>query len=484
MVKATLLVLAVALVAHLTAQEAPAPAKPPRALSISNKRWAGDLDKLIERRMIRVLVPYSRTLYFNDKGRERGLTATAVREFEEYLNKNYSTAKRPITVYLVPTTRDRLLQDVANGFGDIAAGNLTVTPSREQIVQFAVWPDRKVKEVIVTGANAPPVASLDDLRGRIVHVRKSSSYYESVVALNERNRKQHAPEVQLRLGPDALEDEDLMEMANAGLIDNLVVDDWKAKVWSQILPNVTVHDGLYVRDEGRIGWAIRKDSRQLSLALQEFFTNVAPVRQPYAYRLTQVMKQVKQINNPTQSADWKRFQAVVTLFRRYGDRYGFDPLMLAAQGYQESTLDQSKRSRVGAIGVMQIMPATGAEMKVGDIKTTEANIHAGAKYMDQLMSKYFSDAHFSEGNRPLFAFASYNAGAGAIARMRREAAARRLDPDKWFNNVELVVAEKIGMETTTYVRNIYKYYVSYKLTLEAQEAAGRAREAVAGKGGQ
>ena len=484
MVKATLLVLAVALVGHLAAQEAPAPAKPPRALSIANKPWTGDLDKLIERRMIRVLVPYSRTLYFNDKGRERGLTATAVREFEEYLNKNYSTANRPVTVYLVPTTRDRLLQDVANGLGDIAAGNLTVTPSREQIVQFVVWPDRQVKEVIVTGANAPPAASLDDLRGRAVHVRKSSSYYESVVALNERNRKQHAPQVQLRLVPDALEDEDLMEMANAGLIDNLVVDDWKAKVWSQILPNVTVHDDLYVRDEGRIGWAIRRDSRQLSLALQEFFTNVAPLRQPYAYRLTQVMKQVKQIHNPTQSTDWKRFQSVLTLFRRYGHRYGFDPLMLAAQGYQESTLDQSKRSRVGAIGVMQIMPATGAEMKVGDIKTTEANIHAGAKYMDQLMSKYFSDAHFSEGNRPLFAFASYNAGAGAIARMRREAAARRLDPDKWFNNVELVVAEKIGMETTTYVRNIYKYYVSYKLTLEAQEAAGRAREAVAGKGGQ
>src|SRR4051794_40299895 len=190
------------------------------------------------------------------------------------------------------------------------------------------------------------------------------------------------------------------------------------------------------------------------------------------------MQQVKQLQDPTQSADWKRFEQTVSLFRRYGERYGFDPLMLAAQGYQESQLDQAARSHVGAIGVMQIMPATGKQMNVGDIRKVESNIHAGAKYMDHLMEDYFADAHFSAGNRPLFAFASYNAGPGTISKMRREAAKRGLDPDKWFNNVELVVAEKVGIETTTYVRNIYKYYVSYKLTLEAEEARQKARDEV------
>ena len=123
---------------------------------------------------------------------------------------------------------------------------------------------------------------------------------------------------------------------------------------------------------------------------------------------------------------------------------------------------------------MQLMPATGAEMKVGDITVTESNIHAGAKYMDQLMTRYFPDAKFSEGNRPLFAFASYNCGPGNVSKSRREAAKRGLDPDKWFNNVELVIAEKIGTETTTYVRNIYKYYVAYRLTLDAQAEAAKA----------
>ena len=126
--------------------------------------------------------------------------------------------------------------------------------------------------------------------------------------------------------------------------------------------------------------------------------------------------------------------------------------------------------RVGAVGVMQIMPATGTEMRVGDIYTLEPNIHAGAKYMDQLMERYFADAHFSESNRALFAFASYNAGPGNISHMRELAEKRGLDPNEWFNSVELVVAEKIGLETTTYVRNIFKYYVAYKLTVEAHEA--------------
>jgi membrane-bound lytic murein transglycosylase MltF len=153
--------------------------------------------------------------------------------------------------------------------------------------------------------------------------------------------------------------------------------------------------------------------------------------------------------------------------------------MLAAQGDQESQLDQNAKSHVGAIGVMQIMPATGAELKVGDITVIEPNIHAGAKYMDQLMTRYFPDAKFSDAERPLFAFAAYNAGPGNIARMRKEAEKRGLDPNRWFNNVELVTAEKIGIETTTYVRNIYKYYAAYRLSLEAHEAQRKARESIA-----
>jgi len=223
---------------------------------------------------------------------------------------------------------------------------------------------------------------------------------------------------------------------------------------------------------------VRKDSPKLIAAIQDFFTNSAVRTASYEYRFAQAVQRTKQMRDPTKSADWKRFQEILALFQRYGARYDFDPLMLAAQGYQESQLDQNAKSQVGAIGVMQLMPDTGAEMRVGDIHVTEANIHAGVKYMDMLMTQYFPDAKFTNENRPLFAFASYNAGPGNIARMRSQAQKRGLNPDKWFNNVEVLVAEKIGIETTTYVRNIYKYYATYRLTLDAEAARRNALEQV------
>jgi membrane-bound lytic murein transglycosylase MltF len=250
-------------------------------------------------------------------------------------------------------------------------------------------------------------------------------------------------------------------------------------MWAQVLPKIKVREDLVLRAEGRTGWAFRKGSPKLEQALGDFYQGFVKKQGGMELRLAQYFKRIKQISNNTGTAEWKRFEQTLALFRKYGEKYGFDPLMLAAQGFQESRLDQGAKSHVGAIGVMQVMPATGAELKVGDIKVVEPNIHAGAKYMDQLMTRYFQDAKFSEANRPLFAFAAYNAGPGNISRMRKEAEKRGLDPDKWFDNVEIVTAEKIGMETTTYVRNIYKYYAAYRLTLEAEEAARKARESVA-----
>jgi membrane-bound lytic murein transglycosylase MltF len=443
--------------------------------------WKGDFDGMIERRVVRVAVPYSRTLYFGDKGQERGITADTVRDFERYINQKYrkELGKRPITVLIKPTTRDKLLADVASGAADIAAGNLTATEERLKLVDFVAPADQKsVSELVLTGPKSQPVASADDLSGRTVHVRKASSYHDSLLALNQRLQKAGKPPAKLVLVPDALEDEDMMEMLNAGLLDAIVVDDWKARIWAQVLPKLVVNEGAAVRTGGLIGWAIRKDSPKLQEIADEYYVKQIKKQNLWAVRLKQYNARIKQIKDSTGGGVREKFEGLLELFRKYGAQYRFDPLMLAAQGYQESQLNQQAKSHVGAIGVMQIMPATGKELKVGDIRITEANIHGGAKYMDQLMSRYLSDADFDETNRTLFAFASYNAGPGNIARMRKEAAKRGLDDNKWFNNVELVTAEKIGMETTTYVRNIYKYYVAYKLLVEVEEARKKAREAM------
>jgi len=465
------------------AQSGNAPAKP-RALnieSVTERKFTGDFDRMLERRRIRFAAPYSRTLFYSDKGRERGLTAELAREFEQYVNRKYSKqlGKRPLTVILIPSTRTELIEDVVNGLADIGAGNLSVTEARLQKVDMVSPEDLKpMSEVLLTGPKSPSVATLDDLAGTSIHLRPTSSYFESVTRLNERFRREGKPPVTIVRLPDALEDEDIMEMLNAGLLQFAVVDDWKAKIWAQILPNVKVREDLVLASGTRPGWVIRKGSPKLRAELEDFYTNYVRKQGTHAYRLAQLQKRVKQIRNNTADAERKRFDDTLALFQKYGPKYGFDPVMLAAQGYQESQLRQDARSHVGAIGIMQIMPATGKDLKVGDITIAEANVHGGAKYMDQLMTLYFKDANFDETNRSLFAFASYNAGPGRIAQMRKEAGKRGLDPNRWFNNVEIVTAEKVGIETTTYVRNIYKYYVSYTLLLESQEDVRKAREAV------
>ena len=451
----------------------------PRQLTINNKPWTGDFDKMLQRRVIRVYAPFSRSLYFNDKGRERGIAVDLVRDWERYLNIKYAKqlGNRPLTIYIAPATRDKLLPYLGEGLADVSIGNLTVTEERLKEVDFVSGDEgrRAINEVVVTGPKSPQLKSLDDLSGKRVHARKASSYYESLQTLNERFKHDGKPEVQLILVPDGLEDEDLLEMLDAGLIELQVVDDWKAHMWAQVLAKLTVRTDLVLRADAKTGWAIRKESPKLAAEINDFFTNWAMKQGVADYRMRVYMSKVKELRDPTAGAEYKRFKATLALFQKYGAQYGFDPLMLAAQGYQESQLNQNMKSGVGAIGVMQLMPATGEQMKVGDIHLIEANIHAGTKYMNQLMSTYFGDAQFSEGNRPLFAFAAYNCGPGNVARARKEAVKRGLDPNKWFNNIELVIAEQIGTQTTTYVRNIYKYYVAYKLTLDAQAEADKAR---------
>jgi membrane-bound lytic murein transglycosylase MltF len=336
-----------------------------------------------------------------------------------------------------------------------------------------------VRELVVTGPKSPEISTVEDLAGKTVHVRKSSSYYESLEALNGRFAKERKPAMKIILVPDALEDEDMLEMLNAGILHAIVIDDWKAKMWAQVLPKIKVNEQAAVREGGKIGWAIRKGSPKLEAEILDFYSSYLKKEGVAASRLKEYMKRIKDTKDPTGTAELKRFEQMVALFEKYGKKYNFDPLMLTAQGYQESQLNQKARSQGGAIGVMQVMPAIGKEMKVGDIRIIEPNIQAGTKYMDQLMSKFFPDNKFDADNRTLFAFASYNAGPGNISKMRKEAVKHGLDPDKWFNNVEIVTARKIGIETTMYVRNIYKYYVAYKLMEERREATRKAHKKVA-----
>lgn len=439
------------------------------ALPTEVTQWKGDADGMLERRILRVLAPVSRTLFFIDKGAERGMTAELVRDFDLFINSKYkrNLGRRPLTVVILPTQRDALLSRLNAGYGDIAVGNLTATPARLKQADFVLaGKGIKVNEVLVTRSDAAPLEDAMGLSGRAVHVRQASSYYESLRALNGRLAGSGRAPVKLVPVPEALEDEDLMEMLGAGLIENLIVDDWKAKLWAKALPMLRVNDHVVLREGGPLGWAIRPNSPQLRALIEEFLRVKVGPQGIIPYRLTQYQKRAKTLQDPTAAQAWQRFAKTRGYFEKYADQYGFDPLLLLAQGYQESRLDQRARSKSGAIGIMQLLPQTGKAMRVGDIHQEEANIHAGVKYMSTMLDKYFADADLDEANRTLFAIAAYNAGPSRVSALRRQAAEKGVDPNQWFDHVEVLVANKVGREPTTYVRNVYKYYASYRLQLD------------------
>ncbi|PWT93061.1 MAG: lytic transglycosylase F [Acidobacteria bacterium] len=441
-------------------------------------KWTGDLDAMQKRRVIRVLTVFSKTYYFVDKGQPRGIVYEAMKQFEDNFNKKVKAGHLRIHIIFIPVAYDKLLPGLVDGRGDIAAANLTITPARLKTVDFADPVYNNVNEIVLTGPASPKVAAIDDLSGQQVYVRKSSSYYESLIALNDRFKKEGKKEVILKLAPENLEDADLVEMLNAGLIHVVVLDNHIASFWKQIFPKVTLHDDIRLREEGNIGWAIRQNSPLLKKELNSF---IAAHGKGTAFGntiLQRYLKSVKFVKNATADAEYKKYENTVAFFKKYSDKYHVDYLLMSAQGYQESRLDQNVKSKVGAVGVMQIMPATGKDMNVGDISQMEPNINAGVKYMRFMEDQYFKDEPMDDFNKLIFAFASYNAGPGRIKQMRKIAADRGLNPNVWFGNVERIAAEKIGRETVTYVSNIYKYYLAYSLLTEEKDEKEKAKQEI------
>jgi len=439
--------LATGLLAQAAAQPAGAPATAQWEALPTLKAWTGDLDGMVRRQVIRALVVYSKTFYFVDEGRQYGVSYEGLKAFEHDLNRALKARGTKVEVLFLPVPRDELLPALLDGRGDIGVANLTITPERRKQADFSTPILKNVSELVVTGPKSPPIASVEDLSGKEVFVRRSSHYYAHLERLNERLRSEGKAPAKLRLAPENLEDEDLLEMLNAGHVRLVIVDSHVAEFWQLILKNITVHPEAAISAGGEIAWMFRKDSPQLKAAVDEFATAHAAGTLFGNEMIQRYLRSTRILQNAVSEDEIRKYHQMVSLFGKCGEKYDMDHLLMIAQGYQESQLDQAMRSRVGAIGVMQVMPATGKLMQVGDITRLEPNIHAGVKYMRTLIDQYFANDPKDRLNRGLFALAAYNAGPSRIQHLRREAAKRRLDPNVWFNNVEWVAAEKHGAET-------------------------------------
>jgi membrane-bound lytic murein transglycosylase MltF len=453
-------------------QPGPAPAASTRTALRTRfaGRFTGDFDAMLERRLIRLVVPYSYTLFFEDKGAIYGTAANGAQLFEEWVNKTFALRARRLTVPLTPVSRDKLFDTLLAGDGDIAAGDITITEELRKKVAFSLPFLSNVREIVVTGENFPELDNAEALSGREVAVGRSTSYYESLTKLNERLTAQGKPPVTITTVPDTLEVADLMEMTAARLLPATVANDWVAGLWVQIIKGLKLHPKAALREGDEIGWAVRPENPKLLATLNRAIAEITGNVNRWSVHTRSYLAKLKQLHTATRGADIQRFHDTIEIFRKYAGEYQFDTLLLMAQGYQESRLDQRARSRAGAVGLMQLTPKTGRALAVGDIHQADPNVHGGAKYMAQLMDNYFKDVPFDEQNRNLFAFAAYDVGPGAIQSLRREAKAQKLDPNLWFNNVERVAAARVGQEPVRYVRNIYKYYVAYKLIEEADAA--------------
>ncbi|MEN8244495.1 MAG: lytic transglycosylase F [Thermodesulfobacteriota bacterium] len=444
---------------------------PEQKPTFANEVLKGDFNAMVERRQVRALVTYSKTFYFHDKGRQKGLIYEELMQFEKFINKKLNKKNLKVNVIFIPAARDRLLPDLLAGRGDIAAANLTITPERQEQVDFSNPLLTGVKELVVSSPCSPKIVSLEDLSGKEIHVRESSSYYQSLQRLNARFKEEGKRAVRIVAADENLEDEDLLEMLNAGLIPLIVVDSHKAKFWDQIFGYITVHEDVAVASESDIAWAFRKDSPELKAVVNEYVEQNKAGTLIGNILFKRYLKSTAFIKNSTSEVEIEKFRKTIDLFKKYAGQYGFDYLMITAQAYQESQIDQSKKSPAGAIGVMQVLPSTAADKNVNipGIHELENNINAGTKYMRFISDRYFADDSIDQQNRLLLSFASYNAGPAKIAKFRKEAEEQGLDPNKWFQNVELVAAKRIGRETVQYVSNIYKYWIAYSMVVEREK---------------
>ncbi|MCB1853331.1 MAG: transporter substrate-binding domain-containing protein, partial [Halieaceae bacterium] len=221
--------------------------------------WVGDLDGMEERRVIRILTVYSVGHYYIEDGQEKGFTKEMAHLFETFINK-HRTSKQKVYVAIIPVARDQLIPALLAGRGDLVMASLSITPEREELVDFSIPVSKPIREILVTGPSAPELGSIEDLAGRTLSVRHSSSYRESLEQLNATLVAAGRPPVKIRAVDESLEDEDLIEMVNTGLLPWAVIDDYKLHMWQGVFEQLQPRPDIVFREGALIAWAMRPDS--------------------------------------------------------------------------------------------------------------------------------------------------------------------------------------------------------------------------------
>ena len=434
---------------------------------LAHEKWHGDLDAIVNRRLLRVLVAPNKLGFYFDGSEIHGAMHEFCQEFEHFLNQKLHTGSIPFHLIFIPLGRDSLQPKLADGYGDLIATMVVTSRQPKYAVDFTDPLYDDAKAVIVSGPGQQQLSRLEDLSGREVYYFSNTTLYEKLRRLSDDLQRQGRAPIRLTPAAPDLRVEDLLEMVNAGLVPMTVAEDKIAQYWAKILPNLKIQSNLVVA-ANPLAWAVQPNTPRLKALVNEFIRD-HKVGTLYGNVVTdRYLNHIEWPKDAIAGTELTRFEELVRLFRTYGDKYRFPYLLLAAQGYQESGLNPSLKSKAGAVGVMQVKPSTAAAdpIDITGIDKTDRNIEAGAKYLRYMVTHYYGNEPMDQITKGLFALASYNAGPNRIESLRPIAAAEGYDPNLWFNNVEFIAARQIGAETTNYVGNIYKYYLAYKMTTE------------------
>ena len=433
-------------------------------------RFIGDLDQIRERRILRVLISQSRTNFFYTPNGTRGFEHDLIKEYEDFLNRGPRRERYKTHVVFIPLPFEQLLDHLIAGHGDMVASGLTITPERENLVDFTHPYITNIDEILVTHKNNPaPPQSIKDLSGKQVLVVAHSSYVVQLQRASQSLAMNGMDPIEIVQADSTLESEDILELVNAELFDYTVVDSHIAKIHLNNLPNIQLMENFVFHHGGKIAWAINKNLPKLKSSLDTFINSYA--RQGRHLGNSVYRKYFENpywIKHPLNISLLSDTPCLAYYFEKYATFYDFDTFLIQAQSYQESRFRQNLVSSANARGVMQIKPSTARSKIVGipNIYKLEDNVHAGVKYLSYLYEHYFDKPEYSEEDKMNFALAAYNAGPGRIRQLQRIAKRKGLNPNKWFYNVEQVARAEIGHETVNYVTEILKRSHAFKMAHE------------------
>ena len=422
----------------------------------------GDLDAIKERGSLRVLTSNNLVNYFLYRGQEMGF------DYEMAL-----LAARQLGVRLemvVPPTPELLAQWLLEGRGDVIAASFVETPERRKRLAFSL-PYQFIDEMLVQPAGGEEkLEEISDLRGKRVHVRRTSSYYTTLTSLAKQ-----VGDFEIVEAPEYLETSQLIGMVGEGRIPMTVADSHLLEAELSYRGNIEAAFPLNAKTAQKVvAFALRPGNVQLKAFFDRFVTdvyrsveyNVADQRYFKSPRARSVEENPKPLSSDT-------LTPYDGLLKSTSRTYRVDWRLMAAQAFQESQFHADAQSWAGARGLFQLMPRTAQELGFRDVGRPEDNIHAGVKYMSQLISRF--EVRIPLKQRIPFALAAYNAGWSHVRDARRLATQNGWDPDKWFGHTEkamrLLEQPRYyrqarsgycrGTETVAYVAQTQSRYVHY-----------------------